>query len=899
MSIFKYSDSIEKLGLSNRSYNALSKQQITTVHQFITLTEQDLQFIPQLGKKSIDEILQLLTTIEVDTTPEPDKISIPKIDFFAKNGTLYKNTNLSTFPFSARTKNGLNKAGFRLLAELLTLSENEITAIPSLGNKSVSELQSFIENIVLELVPFELPEPDSPINAHNFSIYIIVELSKLVYIDTQSIYENIYPTVLAYLEETSSTLQMIHDDIEFFAKFFEDEELKEVIKAVIVASLQKQIYGLTFEQILHSLPEFLQNKNALSTLLQELIENQEIEVLPDNAYILAYPSILEYVNSLKTERDQQILRGRLRGQTLQQIGDMLEITRERIRQLEVKIISNRPNLREDIYGTFFEKYDISKEDFLYGFNETEETFEFLTISYKQGESALNSAFLDDTIPHYFKKAVEKIIYKKYITINGERVYCSRVEIFEYVLRNYAHDGLTFSQILEIYNNILHDLHLEENLEFKIVDHSYENRLSMSYHVLAKYGKRFRYYNINAYDYTTLFETLHFEQYLGLELSTKKFLVEYPELMQEYDIRDEYELHNLLKKICTPANYPYLNFKRMPNIEFGTASRDKQVEKLLMNLAPITNVDFATAYEEEYGVQAQTVLANYLKNFNHYFYNGVYRVDLPTPPDEKFAEFKSLLTDDFYTINEVQQIYLQHFPNNDLKYVNSTVLKLAGFLVYANYIVRTSYGNAVNYFRTLLTATDVVDTTFIPIEIRNIVAYTSELYKRKSAYDIIEYEPLKYVNLHVLQDQGIDIVDFHNYCQAVYYFAGNNYFTIHSLKAAGFTHYLDDLGLDNWFYSSLLTEDKEHFSYQRMGKNKLFSKDKKNILFADFIKFIVLQQEYQSCSPVFLEKLLKNNYDILVPPHKIIEIIKEVDLYYNPVEKTIYANYEVYTQQTNQ
>ena len=42
--------------------------------------------------------------------------------------------------------------------------------------------------------------------------------------------------------------------------------------------------------------------------------------------------------------------------------------------------------------------------------------------------------------------------------------------------------------------------------------------------------------------------LNFDQFENTEISTLKLFRDHPEVMQEYDIRDEYELHNLLRKI---------------------------------------------------------------------------------------------------------------------------------------------------------------------------------------------------------------------------------------------------------------------------------------------------------------------------------------------------------------
>lgn len=57
----------------------------------------------------------------------------------------------------------------------------------------------------------------------------------------------------------------------------------------------------------------------------------------------------------------------------------------------------------------------------------------------------------------------------------------------------------------------------------------------------------------------------------------------------------------------------ISFKRMPNIEFGKADRDKQVMDLLLEMAPVTNTDLADAYEKQFGVWHQLCLPIISKN----------------------------------------------------------------------------------------------------------------------------------------------------------------------------------------------------------------------------------------------------------------------------------------------
>jgi hypothetical protein len=81
-----------------------------------------------------------------------------------------------------------------------------------------------------------------------------------------------------------------------------------------------------------------------------------------------------------------------------------------------------------------------------------------------------------------------------------------------------------------------------------------NRLADSTLCLWKQGEKLRYYDIVGQDYTELFETINLSQFSNIEISTLKFFEDFPELMEKYDIRDQYELHNLLKKIIDVKDY---------------------------------------------------------------------------------------------------------------------------------------------------------------------------------------------------------------------------------------------------------------------------------------------------------------------------------------------------------
>ena len=97
-----------------------------------------------------------------------------------------------------------------------------------------------------------------------------------------------------------------------------------------------------------------------------------------------------------------------------------------------------------------------------------------------------------------------------------------------------------------------------------------------------------------YDVKQLFNELGLDNYIGLEISTLKLFLANPDLMAEYNIQDEYELHNLMKKCEDKLPDIGITLGRMPFIAIGNADRAKQVEEFLFRVAPIEIYQFGAA-----------------------------------------------------------------------------------------------------------------------------------------------------------------------------------------------------------------------------------------------------------------------------------------------------------------
>ena len=87
---------------------------------------------------------------------------------------------------------------------------------------------------------------------------------------------------------------------------------------------------------------------------------------------------------------------------------------------------------------------------------------------------------------------------------------------------------------------------------------------------------------------------------------KKVFNENMTLMELVDIRNEYELHNFLKKTNRVDNIKYSN---MPKIKIGEANYLEQIKLLMSKHSEIDKHEFSKIIESEYGIKQETFLGS--------------------------------------------------------------------------------------------------------------------------------------------------------------------------------------------------------------------------------------------------------------------------------------------------
>lgn len=375
------------------------------------------------------------------------------------------------------------------------------------------------------------------------------------------------------------------------------------------------------------------------------------------------------------------------------------------------------------------------------------------------------------------------------------------------------------------------------------------------------------------------------------MSTVKFMRDYPEIMEKYDIRDQYELHNLLRKIVPEGNYHDFRCGRTPDIKFGTFDRDAAILDILIDNAPICMKDLAQLVSMEYGYDPAVVMGSYLQNFSEYYHQGIYSIDQKQMNAENRNALKSVLTEDFYYIDEIRQIYSNLIHDADLEEINPYNLKVMGFLVYSGYVVQ-NHNSLDEYFHKLLTKDDIIDISAYRKRFVYIQNFYQKLKELKRSLQVVEFAPNQIIRINKLERSGVSRTMIQDFCDDVYDFVEDGqYFSAQSLRTAGFESDLYALGFEDLFYANLLISD-DRFSFGTMFGNIIFYKGKSNITIKSFEMNLI--QKNGCVDTLDLMSELTDKFGCRVSERTdVIYKVQDTEVYYDKILYRLYANKDIY------
>lgn len=917
-------DDISVLPLNVRAVNRLKQNGYRTVQQFLDCPEEMFWHMPGVGNGTIQVILDCRHQIGSQNgqlylqsgknQDTPVTVNDGMEILLDSQGKVLTDVPLESLNLGNRAQHALHSAGIQMLSQLLEKSQEELAAIPNMGLLSLKEIYARLGKITF-IVSSEEADRISSLYTFNSLADDLVR----VYQGTRSDWlweiirvHNLYPTARGE---------------SFICVLYSETKTREAAEKRILTILDDGRQPLHYGKLQEKMPAHLENSTVLEEILIEMEWMGKIHTDPDGEgqcwLWRRYPGLKDCLTLLTkyaaksqrqaASRQEKVLSMRLAGYTLEEVGRQIEVTRERVRQIEMKALAKirqvQARLAEDAYLSYYEGYDLTKETFQEIFQLSDETMCSLQILYEKGKTPPKPALEileDERLDREVRNRANIVLHRDCVQLDGQWVRLSRISLAEYYAAHYCkEDAVTYPDFVENFNAFVKTLALDademQQLYAREEDNSLSNQLRDSFHVLWARGRQFRYYNMDAQDFTELLEAIDLDSYENVEISALKFFRDEAQLMQRYDIRNEYELHNLLKKLWKDKS-SQVTFSRMPTIRIGNGSYENQLVQLIQQEGPMKTEDACARFEEMYGVRPETCMGAYVTQMDKIFCaDGVCQVDCPPMPELQRYRMQALLDQDFYTIQQVQKLYHEQFPEMGGTELSPYHMKQLGFTVYTGYngyLIRDTYASAREYFSQLLEQ-DVLDLQREHPILNSISTFNNLQHEMRRNFAIVEFAPGQFVHIRNLQNCGVTKADLLAYTEEVAQTVlPGSYFTVRSLRKDGFiSEKLDDIGFGEWFFSSILMEHPELFACQRMGGTRIFLRGEAQATLGDMLTRLIEQTPERYMEIHDLNELLATQYGIVLPLNKLTEIIRGTLLYYEGTTmKTVYLDYDLYLEE---
>lgn len=924
--------SIENLKLSKKTIECLENNNIKTLEDLFDLSMADMFGIRGLGVCSAAEIFYTVgeymshesereadckQVLEGDDSVSSDfdepttaglefkekkvlhvvdegalKKELADVLFFENSGILVDDVDVMDMNLSARSAGVMLRNGLVTAKKILFSNYEDYEGMQGFGKNSQEEVLQKLKQIIY--IQYKSDEDreliENAISAVNMDIKRHCPTLKT------SQYRSIVKAVIyrnkGLIKNINSNLI---EDKEYMNVIYSDLSLYRIMEDYLFSLLRSDEY-LSLNALKKQMPEGICNSNILLQMLDCLSSEGKVDCT-DNGLRLHCLTLEEYLKTLKEDNSKKALLLRLQGMTLEETGSEIGVTRERARQLTKKILEKLPKLKEDGLGYWYENYNVTAEEFQAIFDMSEEGYLYLALKYNKGSKKLEELLNDENITGKIAQRVLVEMRKYCVAINGEYVPIRRDVLVRKLLEvNFSDKECTFLEFSEFYRGFLVENKLEkdEKLLFP-TERAFEARIADNKYTLMKYGHRIRYYDMEAYDIQALFDELEFYVYKNLEISALKLFRSHRELMKEYDIWDEYELHNLMKKNEEKLKPYDVNLGRMPLLSIGGADREKQTIQFLYRVAPIGLYEFGDAYEEEFGIKSETVIANFGQYIDKYYHNGGYAVDYEIMSTEEYRMMESRLKDDVYYVEDVKSLYLETFPCGRVEKINPYTLKTMGFRVFADYILRNTYSSGEAYFRGFLQKDEIVDMDVIDKRLTQNQTFQMVLDDLRVNFELLEIEKNKYISFSAFSKKvpGVTKADLEKFALEASSFNQADFFTIQSIRKEGFCSNIDGLDLPDWFFGALLRSCKD-ICYSKVAGGFLFSHLGRHFKRSDFFAF--LMKELIKIHITEFIAYIRDTYGLCFDRYDITPIINQSDMYYSPITEKIYFNKEIFYEE---
>lgn len=902
---------ITDIALSNTARNRLKSAEIETVGELLALSDEEIKNLPRVGAKTANEIIAkkesilsgelamveadhrtMLNLLEERTLEE----EYAEIMFVGSGNNLFSDMPITVMDITDAKKGALIRNGIKTL-KILALTETEAVK----NTKSIGKAFDDIAEELRRRLVICFPVNQSFETASMIAGWIGEEFSHDE--SLRELLENAVRMQVYHYEEPirCETFEEFLDEQNLLIHIYRDEAVRSIVEEYIVQMVEDTPY--TYFELRKMIASSLLASCRFDDILFEMKRKHLLEET-EAGYQKYYPYMVDWINiGLETEREKGVIRKRISGKTQEEIGVYYNVSKQRIEQIEKKARSKFVRFKEEEYLDWYKKYNFTKEQFcsLFGILPTS----YDAVAYLYGTDKLPKRkpvldVLDDPmLTPFMGRRLRNILTDQYVFLKDEYVPIKKYKIIDKILEwKHSENAIRVEDLMDEYNDLLKENNIPLTPFKEDDDRSVEGYLMRDPHAIKRSNRTYRYYEYENYDFEAFFEKIDFSVFMNKEISVKKIMVMYPELMEEYNILVPYELHYIFQRYAQITEQYGVTKENAPNIVVGTAERVNQISSFIFKVAPISLDDFGKAYEEEYGVDAGTVLGDYGDVYKKYLdKNRVINVTQEPMRDDELFAMTNALTEDLYFLEDVEEIYRKAFPDGNPEKVNNYNLQKLGFNVLSTYMVRNIYSSVEECVTKMILQKEEISPDSFDRRLYTIQFYYVALDKLRSSLDVLEIARSKYITFEHFQKNHPEITkeDLEDYANKAASFAKKDIYTIHSLKADGFAHKIDTIKEPEYFFAGLVRSIANKNCSWTNGK-LFFSKSNPDISKCSLLQYIFKEVGQDAILITELTDYMLDEYGLSYDRYDIPRFVRELGYYYSADSETIYLSEEEYLKE---
>lgn len=712
-----YYDEFDGYRLSTRAVNALHSEGVYSLKDLPSVSLEKFKDKNNIGKKTFQEIKNIYKNNGIGCTNYSEE-DLLILSFYG----------IDEIGVSEKTSNKLKNLGIKKLNELVLTEFDDKEKIKNIGETTLHEIEESFKKWFDEKTVLFNKTNSQIVKAKNNSF--LDKISNIFEESNFTTYEVAYQICLnnkLIINDNSITFD------EFFMSFMNTKEMKEKLKLAFFKEFKEgEAKEDNFYNFIDSLSYF---NNDHFSIFDYFLDNIVFKI--EDNYVLQREelekyTVHEYFDDPNDQGSIVLYKRVIENKTLQMISEELNITKTRVGQVILKKIKNMPQLREDYFRDIFEYFNFSKTTFIDMFkDESIATFDYLASRYKKGKVELNKGNAD------LYNGPFKMNLTKYFEAE-EMAHITKNRIIYDILLN-EHDAIDFETLEDKFYDYVNEHNLNKD-KYKINNRTLNNMLRNAKFIVFNKDNNFRYLDI---DYEIISNYFDFSKYKFSIISSELLFKNSIEMMNEFDIRDEYELFYVLKyaQKFNLLNYDNVRFRRVPTMVFDEMTDEKQIIGLLREVSPITTDEFYSLYEERYGYKKENAIGNLWKFLIYYLVDGKYVIDVPLI-DERELDFikQKMSSKSLWFIDEIKQFVDNCCVFTTEEAINSGSLLRIGYKLFpSGYILNTEFSTSYDYFDNEIFNGDIVNLNNIDKRISELSIFGSYLDLKKRDLSFIEVD----------------------------------------------------------------------------------------------------------------------------------------------------------------